>query len=137
MKKNLILVMITILAACLMSSCGGGGGGAETDGIEAYSNPGQTISVRVNQEFIIAVDSNPTTGYEWEESYDDESMFELVERIYKAGEQTGTGVKIGAGGVDYFRFKALKSGDSKITLAYKRPWEIVINRQMVFSIDVE
>ena len=30
---------------------------------------------------------------------------------------------VGAGGVEFFRFKALKSGQTEITMVYRRPWE--------------
>jgi inhibitor of cysteine peptidase len=87
--------------------------------VKAYTNPGQTIEIGVNQQFVIALGSNQTTGYSWQESYD-ATMLELVEKIYK--EEVKPGV-VGAGGIEYFRFKALKTGQTEITLVYKRPWE--------------
>jgi predicted secreted protein len=86
---------------------------------ETYTDPGQTVNIGVNQEFIIALGSNQTTGYGWQESHD-QTMLELVKWNYE--EATKEGV-VGAGGIEYFRFRALKAGETEITMAYEQPWE--------------
>ena len=111
MKRFLILLVV--VATCMVAGCVGE--------VETYTDPGQAIEIGVNQEFVIALGSNPTTGYGWQESYDN-TILELVEKTYKPGEEAKEGV-VGAGGVEYFRFKALKKGKTEITLVYKRPWE--------------
>ena len=111
MKRFLILVAVA--AICLLAGCVGE--------VETYTDSGQAIDIGVNQEFVIALGSNPTTGYMWQESYD-ENMLELVEKAYKPGKEAKEGM-VGAGGVEYFRFKTLKTGETEITLVYKRPWE--------------
>jgi predicted secreted protein len=55
-----------------------------------------------------------------------------VEKIYKEAKQ---GV-VGAGGVEYFRFKALETGRTEITLVYKRPLEKEILDQKVFTLNI-
>lgn len=124
MKRFLILV--AVIAICLVAGCVGE--------VKTYTDPGQTINIGVNQEFVIALGSNPTTGYMWQESYD-QSMLELVEKTYKPGEEAKQGA-VGAGGVEYFRFQALKTGRTEITLVYKRPWEEEILDQKVFTINI-
>ena len=99
---------------------------------KTYTDPGQTVNIGVNQEFIIALGSNPTTGYGWQESHD-QTMLELLEKSYK--EQAEEGV-VGAGGIEYFRFKALKSGQTEITMTYQRPWEEEILEQKIFTVYV-
>jgi inhibitor of cysteine peptidase len=89
--------------------------------VKTYTDSGQTINIGVNQEFVIALGSNPTTGYGWQESYD-EAMLELVEKTYEPGKEAKEGM-VGAGGVESFRFKVLKTGEAEITLVYKQPWE--------------
>ena len=69
MKNFFVLVSVAVLAACLMAGCAGG--------VDTYTVSGQTISIGKGQEFIIALGSNPTTGYGWQENYD-EAMLELV-----------------------------------------------------------
>jgi inhibitor of cysteine peptidase len=115
---------MAVLATCLVAGCIGE--------VETYTDPGQTIDIGVNQQFVIALGSNLTTGYSWQESYDG-TMIELVEKIYK--EEAKQGV-VGAGGVEYFRFKAVKTGRTEITLVYQRPWEEEILNQKVFTIHI-
>jgi inhibitor of cysteine peptidase len=86
---------------------------------ETYEDPGQTVDIGVNQQFVIALGSNPTTGYSWQESYD-QTMLELVKWNYEEEAEEGV---VGAGGIEYFRFKALKPGQTEITLTYEQPWE--------------
>ena len=126
MKKFMVLVVASILMVSLLTGCGGGA--------KAYIDPDKTISVGVNQEFVIALDSNPTTGYDWEESYD-ESALKLVEDRYEPDEKA-EGL-VGAGGTQYFTFKALKAGQTEITLVYKRSWETEILEQKVFDVNVK
>ncbi len=90
-----------------------------------------------DKEFVIliALESNPTTGYSWEADYD-ETVLELVQNSYEPGEFAKQGA-VGAGGTEFFRFKALKSGEIKITMSYKRPWEQDILDQKVFTVDIK
>ena len=129
MKKFLVLVMTSILAVCLIAGCGGK--------VKAYADPGETIDSGINKEFIIliALESNPTTGYSWEANYD-ETMLELVEETYELGEYAQQGV-VGAGGTELFRFRALQSGESEIIMVYKRPWEEEVLDQKVFTVDIK
>jgi len=127
--KKLILALASILMVCLIASCGGG--------VKAYSNPEETIGISPDKEFIIliALESNPTTGYSWEANYD-EATLELVEETYELGEYAKQGV-VGAGGTELFRFRALNSGEVEITMVYKRAWEEEILDQKVFTVDIK
>jgi len=80
------------------------------------------LRVEVDQEFVIPLVSNPTTGYGWQVSYD-ETMLELVEQTYEPGLAAKQDV-VGAGGTELFRFRVLvETGQTEITLVYKRAWE--------------
>jgi inhibitor of cysteine peptidase len=113
MKRAWLLVAAVVLTLGLVAGCGG---------IKTYTDSGQEINIGVGQDFIIALGSNPTTGYSWQASYD-ESMLELVggQSTYEPKE-TGDDV-VGAGGIESFQFRALKAGQAEITLSYARPWE--------------
>ena len=115
MKKSLFLIIGVFLTACLVAGCG-----AE---VKAYSDPSETIGISANKEFVIliALESNPTTGYSWQASYD-ETILELVEESYELGEYAKQGL-VGAGGTELFRFRVMKSGQAEITMVYKRSWE--------------
>jgi len=127
MKRLLALVLISILAVSLIAGCGG---------VRTYVDPEEKIIVGIEDEFVIALDSNPTTGYDWEESYN-ESMLRLDEAESKYVPDEKAEGLVGAGGTQYFRFKALKAGQTEITLVYKRSWETEVLEQKVFSVDIK
>ena len=123
MKRLLILMLVA--AALTVAGCIGVA--------KTYTDPGQTVTISVNQQFVIALGSNPTTGYSWQESHD-QSMLGLLEKSYKEEAQEGV---VGAGGIEYFRFKAVKAGQTEITLVYQRLWEEEILEQKVFTVYVK
>ena len=130
MKK--LLILVAVVAIFLATGCAGGD--------KPYTNPAQTISTSVNQEFIITLASNSTTGHSWQASYDG-TMVELVESKYKIPEmekheRVKQGI-VGGGGIEYFRFQALRAGKTEITLVYKRPWEEEILYQDVFTVNIK
>jgi len=114
MKKLLILDTAALLVAVLIICSVGG-----CVEVKIYQDSGQGINIDVGEEFVIALGSNQTTGYSWQASYD-ETMLKLVKWNYEEESEEGL---LGAGGIEYFRFKALKAGETEITLVYKQPWE--------------
>jgi inhibitor of cysteine peptidase len=116
MKRVWLLVAAVALTLGLLAGC---------TTVKTYTDSGQEIDIGVGQEFIIALGSNPTTGYSWQASYD-EAVLELIpgengQSTYEPGE-TDKDIA-GAGGVEYFRFLALEVGETEITLVYAQPWE--------------
>jgi len=128
MKKFVILIAVAVIAISLVAGCVGE--------IKTYIDSGQTIDIGVNQEFIIAIGANPTTGYDWEVSLD-ETMLELVEMTYKLAEEAEEYEVVGGSGIDYFRFRALKAGETEITMVYKRSWEEEDIDQKLFTVNIE
>ncbi len=78
---------------------------------------GEVIEVRKNETFTIAMDSNPTTGYRWETTFNKGSI-ELVGKSFKPSSE-----RIGAGGEERFEFRAREKGEIKVEMICKRPWE--------------
>jgi inhibitor of cysteine peptidase len=114
MKRFLLgILALTMLLAVGLSGC--------STEVEAYTESAQVINAKVNQEFTIALGANATTGYSWQAAFDKDSL-QLVNQEYKENDNTVKPV-VGAGGTAYFNFKALKSGENKITFTYYRPWE--------------
>ncbi len=124
-----VLILVAVVTICMLTGCVGE--------VKTYTDSGHTIDVSINQEFVIVLGSNPTTGYGWQESYD-KNILELVEKTYKPGNESKQGM-VGAGGVEYFRFKTLKIGKPEITLVYKRPWEEPTPQDVtkVFTINIK
>lgn len=80
-----------------------------------------------NQEFIlpkdevfeISLNSNPTTGYQWTiEKIDSSYLYQLGESEYSS-EST----LMGGGGIETYKFKTLKEGETELLLLYHRSWE--------------
>jgi len=129
-KKIFLVVVTLILSISLIASCGG-------STVKAYSDPEETIDSSMNKEFIvlIALGSNPSTGYSWEADFDD-AILELVEETFELGEYAKQGL-LGAGGTELFRFKGISSGKTEVTFKYKRPWETETLDTKVFTVEVK
>jgi inhibitor of cysteine peptidase len=125
MKRLLLLLIVSIPAVLLMAGCDGE--------VKTYIDAGKPIAVKAGQEFIIAVDSNPTTGYVWQEMHD-VTMVSLEEDRYEPDEKA-EGLA-GAGGTQYYRYKALKQGDTEVILVYVRPWEPETAKENVFKVTI-
>ena len=107
MKRFWILfVTVALLAAILAAGC--------ATGMMTYIDQKNPITTSVGDKFAIALDSNPTTGFEWEVAYD-EGVLEMVNKEYSLEKSPGL---VGAGGTQYFTFKALKAGATEITFIY-------------------
>jgi inhibitor of cysteine peptidase len=130
MKKLMMLALISVvLLTVVLSGCG--------TAAKAFTEPSQTINTGVNKEFTIALGSNISTGYSWQAAYDEKALT-LVEKTYKEQDNTGKQV-VGAPGTEYFKFKSLSKGETKVTFAYRRPWEQPSGQDqtLVFTINVK
>jgi len=78
------------------------------------------ISVKEGQTFKITLPSNPSTGYQWNSTYDT-TYLELVAQNFQP-DNTNPGI-VGAGGNEIFTFKAKNPGNTTITFNYQRPWD--------------
>ena len=112
-KKRAFLFFLVMVVLLIVAGCSGGEP-------QTYTNPATTISVKTNNEFIIALEANATTGFAWEAAFD-ETMLQLVSQDYVPDEHEEG--MVGVGGTDYFRLKALQTGSTTIELTYKQPWE--------------
>src|SRR3989339_1221444 len=75
---------------------------------------GKTISVRVNQELIVDLDSNQSTGFQWLlAEISDRTVLGEVSNLYTAPED---GSPVGAGGIERWTFKGLKKGTVRLSM---------------------
>ncbi|MBU0672161.1 MAG: protease inhibitor I42 family protein [Candidatus Margulisbacteria bacterium] len=82
--------------------------------------PAKGQIVRIGENISFSLDSNATTGYQWQLARPlDNNFVELVSSVYLV---PNTG-RVGTGGTEIWTFKALKVGRTKIYLKYVRPWE--------------
>lgn len=100
---------------------------------EEYTDAGQKIEIGVGDQFIVALESNPTTGYQWEADFD-QSFLRLVQDEFEPDEaEEGM---VGVGGKQRFTFEGLKTGETELTLTYKRSWEEDFADQKVFVVSI-
>jgi len=95
------------------------------------------IQTTNGEKFVIKLDSNPSTGYSWVSDFDEEYVA-FVEKLNKTTlvhPIEGSEI-VGAPGQEVFKFKALKTGETKINFYYLREWEIDVAPidQKVFSV---
>lgn len=83
---------------------------------------GQEYTVPVGQTFILSLNTNPSTGFQWNPGSWDDEIMSLNNRHF---ESSSNEMLVGQGGKEYFAFTALKPGSTEIKLNYARPWESV------------
>ncbi len=112
----LLLMLVVAAAGC-------------TSGPAAYQVPVEraltavdrdVVMVRVGDVLVVRLDSNPSTGYGW--AWDEAAAAGV---LAQDGEPSTSGVVPvpGSGGVQTWRFHAVKTGTAELRLDYRRPWE--------------
>jgi predicted secreted protein len=87
-------------------------------------------TVKRGEEFVIKLESNPTSGYSWHPAFD-QVLLELISHEFIPRKTA-----LGARGEDRFYFKAIKEGITTIKMIYKRSWEKKIEKENEFFICV-
>jgi len=78
------------------------------------------IETNIGKSFAITLDSNPTTGYQWQIARQlDTGLLELVDSQYISSKTD----LVGAPGKEEWSFKAIRAGKAIISFDYVRPWE--------------
>ena len=112
--SKVLRAMATLLIAGVLAGALGACGGGQSESEEATA-----IELRVGDTHTVALESNPTTGYQWELGFEfDEKLLELVEQRYEPDSSL-----VGSGGHDLFTFRALAQGMVEFPFDYKRSWE--------------
>ena len=92
------------------------------DGSYTMSDNNSDISIEIEATFDISLESNPTTGYEWDVKECDYSVLELVNTGYEQAENQSPPLP-GAGGLQSWTFGGLKDGKTTLKLVYWGSWE--------------
>ena len=90
---------------------------------EFYQQPAisKEVEVAVGDSFRVILCSNPTTGFQWSEAQvSDQTVLKQTDHSFVPPGETGI---VGAAGQDVWTFKALKEGESTVSMEYSRPWE--------------
>ncbi|HEU0075609.1 MAG TPA: protease inhibitor I42 family protein [Dehalococcoidia bacterium] len=140
MKRiNLLLIFCVLTLALLTVSCGGDDESTPSFPAEVQltdADDGSTVQLALRGELIVALASNPTTGFGWSvgEGSDEGLVLQGEPRYVPAGSTTPV---VGAGGTEVFSFEAEDSGTSRLVLEYRRPFEPDVAPEQTFSVTVE
>jgi inhibitor of cysteine peptidase len=87
---------------------------------KVFSGSETPFAMKVGDEFVLTLESNPTTGYRWQVADKlDGKIIRLISSEYKAPDTK----LAGAGGNEVWTFRAEGRGKTAINLIYVRPWE--------------
>ncbi|MFC1480242.1 protease inhibitor I42 family protein [Candidatus Omnitrophota bacterium] len=78
------------------------------------------VNMKTGQMLKIELEANATTGYMWSLGGPDEKGVLSQTGKYK---YVRAAVRIGAGGIQIYNFKALKRGRAELIFEYRRSWE--------------
>lgn len=101
-----LLVSSVILAGCSSSP-------------KQYTSPGTPIEVGVGQEFEIVLESNPSTGFEWQAPGALDKSLKLVDSGFISPKKQVPG----APGQQFWRYQGVSAGTSEISYEYLRSFE--------------
>lgn len=110
MKIFIVLVAVFIFTRCNDTS--------ETLNLRKEDN-GKQIKLSMNEEIVISLESNPTTGYNWTVANVDTNILEQTGKV----EFEARSRKLGSPGKQIFRFRSTTAGKTALKLIYHRPWE--------------
>lgn len=108
-------VVVALLALGGVTACGDGD---DASGPTVYTRSGETISAEVGEEFVILLESNPSTGYEWSVTEQPPEVRLVAQRYDPPAQQIP-----GRGGHEELRFEARTAGRATLELGYSRPFE--------------
>jgi len=128
MKKGRFSLTL-LIGVALFAAAGCGSGGEVKIG---DTDDGGQVALEVGQTLVLSLDSNPTTGYQWEITELDEAILKQTSHEYEADQP----VLIGSGGKEVWRFQAQSSGSTTLSLGYKRSWEEGIEPIQTYSVEV-
>jgi inhibitor of cysteine peptidase len=111
---------LPVLLAVALTGCGR----ERPPGIEVVlteADTGATLTVPTGARLVVRLASNPSTGYGWTEvAPPGPTLRALGEPVL---EQAQSGGRVGAPGVQVFRYEVAAPGRARVALAYARPWE--------------
>jgi inhibitor of cysteine peptidase len=92
------------------------------------------LNLKVGGRLEVRLEANHTTGYLWvQEPVEKPVLQKLGKAVYRENPSDG---KVGVGGVEIWKFKAVKAGKQSLRFEYRRPWEKTAAAAKTLSFDV-
>ena len=115
MKSTWLLIGLIATILLVMTACSSSAKQVSAD----ESSSGKQMDIAVGGTLTVTLDSNQTTGYSWElKEIGDTSILQKTDNKYVAP----TSGLMGAGGKEVWNFKALKAGNTTLSMGYSQPW---------------
>jgi inhibitor of cysteine peptidase len=116
------LAMVILLLATLSSACisiDPGPPSSQTVSVDASYN-GRTVEVSLGGSLKVALEANPSTGYQWRvtEIGDGQVLAEAGREFKPRDAAPGL---VGVGGMETWTFRAVGRGDAQLRMAYFPP----------------
>lgn len=100
--------------------------------VAASAGQDSVIQARVEEEFAITLQSNPSTGFRWMLADSLDPIVRLVNRTYVPQQP----VKVGSGGHERLTFVGTSAGETSIRLRYARGVQASSPREAVFRVRI-
>ena len=127
MKIKLLVVLIVIpILLCLPACSSEATLEVNCDEFRAQKHIDTTLEVNAGETFTVTLCSNPSTGFNWQETaqISDQTVLQQMSHKFVAPDAKGSEPPApGSSGVEMWTFKALKSGNTTVNMEYGRPWE--------------
>jgi len=79
----------------------------------------RSVTLSVGEALVIALNENPTTGFNWRMEPYAQEVLRLESDDYSIGSESG----VGGGGIRRLKFRAIGEGHAAIRLRNRRSWE--------------
>lgn len=91
------------------------------------------IELAQDQTLVLTLDSNVTTGYEWDIVEFDDQIIQPVDASEYVAPDTDT---VGAGGQEIYKFECVGTGQSPLQLIYHQPFDETTAPAETFTLTV-
>lgn len=137
---RLMAIIVLFGSTVALAACG------DDDGDDASGFPdevqlsdadhGSTVQLATGGQLIVALESNPSTGFSWSVGEDSDAFLEPQgePRYVPPGSTTPVA---GAPGTEVFTFEAVDEGTARLVLEYRRSFEPDVAPERTFSVTVE
>ena len=134
--RNLFLLVALAVFGLMVLSCGCTSKPPDQERqpvIFTQENSGSLVNVPLSSNFAIQLETNPTTGYSWNNVTLSPGL-DLISTEYK--EKTHPEGIVGAGGTSTWIIHAKDAGDQTFSTVYRRQWEPVTGNEQNFTLTV-
>ena len=140
--KKLILFLVVLVSLTIIAGCCGSKESSYTSemgqmagknivNLTAIDN-GTAVEVALGGNVMLRLDANPSTGYSWKIEDLNEKILPLTSKDYQQNEAPEG--MVGVPGVETFSFKAIKKGETILTLVYSRGGDIAEDFQVTVTV---